>query len=241
MSEPEGGPTEATSNTSRPAKRTTSTKAKRPTKKPGRPSTVEEEGIFSGRLVTAAVISVLMVVLPLSPISRLITKSSPTTAQRSVWKVGSKKELHITVVTADYKKLACADERIASNGAHCEFKAEREPFPKTPEAPVDDNKKNILQPYRTTDGQLIYLAGFWSQPDIALRLHDEPAQGVAESKLARFVASCEVSFLDEWSDPKLRWSPSERFSSPTNSSGKAEPVAMVGHVESCRILEDERH
>lgn len=200
-----------------------------------------EDEIFSGRLLVAAILAASMVVLPVSPLSALITRKSPTSAQRSSWKVGSSQELHLTVVTADYKKLGCADDRKASNGAHCEFKANGEPLPLPDDAPADDNKLSILQPYRTTDGLLLYVAGLWAQPEVATRLHDEPPQGVAETKLARFVVSCRVTFLGEWSDPKLRWAPTDKFLSPTNSDGATESSVMVGDVSGCRILEDERH
>jgi hypothetical protein len=200
-----------------------------------------EEEVFSGRLLVAAILAASMVVLPVSPLSALITRKSPTSAQRSAWKVGSSEELHLTVVTADYKKLGCADDRTAPNGAHCEFKSGGELFPRPEGAAADDNKLSILQPYRTTDGLLLYVAGLWAQPEVATRLHDEPAQGVAETKLARFVVSCRVSFLGEWSDPKLRWAPADKFLSPTNSDGATESTVMLGEVAGCRILEDERH
>lgn len=201
----------------------------------------EDEGIFSGRLVTAATIAVAMVVVPLSPLSMLMNKKSPTTAARGVWKVGSTEELHITVVTADYKKLGCADERVTDHGDHCEYRTDRELFPRKEGEPVDDNKLHILQPYRTTDGHLLYTAGFWAQPEISTRLHNEPAQGVPDTKLARFIVSCRVKFVAEWKNPRLRWSATDKFSTPTNSEQKAEEMTMVGEVSSCHILEDEKY
>jgi hypothetical protein len=202
---------------------------------------LEDEGVFSGRLVIAATLGVAMVVIPVSPLGKLITKEAPKTASRTSWKVGDNPELHLTVVTADFKKLGCADERVAPGGAHCEFKSDRVPFPNQPGSPQDDNKKNILQPYRTTDQALVYLSGFWAQPEIATRLHDEPAAGVPETKLARFLVTCRVKFTAEWNNPKLRWGPSEKFSSPTTQEGQPETVAMVGEPSNCRIMYDERH
>src|SRR5690606_32590169 len=115
-----------------------------------------ENEVFSGRLLIAAILTAGMVIVPVSPLSALITRKSPTSAQRSSWKIGSSQELHLTVITADYRKLGCADDRVAPNGAHCEFKSNGETFPRSDDAPVDDNKASILQPYRTTDGLLLY-------------------------------------------------------------------------------------
>jgi hypothetical protein len=212
-------------------------KAKGPAKKPP----ADEEGVFSGRLVTAATIGVAMVVVPVSPLSALMTKKSPTTAQRSNWKIGNTEELHLTVVTADYKKLGCVDARVTEHGDHCEYRSDRELFPRKEGDAVDDNKLHTLQPYRTTDGQLLYTAGFWAQPEIATRLHNEPPQGVAETKLARFIVSCQVKFVAEWDNPRLRWAATDKFSTPTNSDGKAEGATMVGEVSACRILEDQKY
>jgi len=214
-----------------------SPKGKGASKKPP----AEEEGIFSGRLVTAATIAVAMVIIPVSPLSALMNKKSPTTAARSNWKIGNTEELHLTVVTSDYKKLGCADERITEGGDHCEYKTDRELYPKQDGEAADDTKLHVLQPYRTTDGQLLYTAGFWAQPEISTRLHSEPPQGVAETKLARFIVSCQVKFVTEWQNPRLRWAATDKFASPTNSDGKAENAAMIGELSSCRILEDQRY
>jgi hypothetical protein len=97
---------------------------------------------------------------------------------------------------------------------------------------VDDNKSRILQPYRTTDGNLILAAGLWARPDVATRLHQEPSRGVKNEKLARFVVACEVEFLAEWKDPLVRWK--------TSSQWGANGVAMVTRLRSCEILEEEK-
>lgn len=187
----------------------------------------EAEPVLSGRLVIALALLLAMSVVPVSGLGRLITKQSPETAARSSWQVGQTANIHLTVVTSDYGDLACADER-SFDGNHCEFRNERERFPQQDGAPVDDNKKHILQPYRTTDQNLILTAGLWAQPEVAMRVHDEPAAGAARSKLARFVAACSVKFVEEWEGPKIRWNSSESWS----NQGKA----MVTELQECHVL-----
>lgn len=193
------------------------------------PARTDDEPVVSGRMVVALALALAMSVIPVSGLGRHITKSAPKTAERATWSVGQKASVHITVVTSDYLQLGCADEREL-NGYHCEFKNERERWPPAEaDAPVDDNKSTILQPYRTTDRNLMLLAGLWAQPEVATRLHTEPPSGIKKGKLARFVVACEVTFLKEWENPQIRWETGERWS----SQGKA----MVAELESCEILE----
>jgi hypothetical protein len=191
----------------------------------------EEVPVLSGRMVVALTFVVAMVVIPVSPLGRLMGKTTPKSEDRQLWQVGKSATIHITVTTADYDKLACADPRVVA-GSHCAFKSEKEPFPHTPGQPIDDNKKTILQPYRTTDSQLLYLPALWTQPEVAMRLHNEPARGVSETKLARFVVSCDVDFLEEWETTLLRWGPRESWT----NQGKA----MVARPKKCQILVDSK-
>ncbi len=190
----------------------------------------EYEPIFSGRLVLATAICLAMVLIPLSPLGRIIAKESPESQAREAWRVGTEGTVHVTLITADFEKLACADERELE-GMHCSYKDDKEPFPNSPGAPYDDNKKNIIQPYRTTDGQLLFMAGLWAQPEISMRLHNEPGHNVAEKKLARFVAECRVKFLAEWQGTRFRWAPRDSW-----SSGE---TGMVARPISCRIFQGE--
>lgn len=188
----------------------------------------EKPEVLSGRLVIALALFLGMSVLPASGLGRFIEKKSPRTASRASWKVGQSSRVLITVVTSDYSRMACADARSAGD-AHCEFENEREKWKaKSPSDPVDNNKKSILQPYRTTDKNLILAAGFWAQPEVAMRAHREPARNVSRGKLARFVASCEVEFIAKWERPAIRWSPSQKW---------LREDAMVAEFKSCRLLE----
>lgn len=202
------------------------TQAKR--SKNARERVEEFESVLSGRLVVATAICLAMVLVPLSPLGRLIAKKAPESAARAEWKVGTKGTVHVTLITADYDKLDCADKRKVGE-FHCAFEEEKKPFPRAPDAPYDDNKLTTLQPYRTTDGQLLFLAGLWAQPEISMRLHREPGRNVAEKRLARFVTECQVEFLEEWPDAQYRWSPRDNF-------GKGE-TAMVARPIECHVFE----
>jgi hypothetical protein len=193
------------------------------------PARADDEPVVSGRMVVALALALAMSVIPVSGLGRHITKSAPKTAERATWTVGQKASVHITVITSDYHQLACADERELS-GYHCEFKNERERWPQAETgAAVDDNKSTVLQPYRTTDRNLMLLAGLWAQPEVATRLHTEPPSATKKDKLARFVVACEVKFLKEWENPQIRWETGERWST--------QGMAMVAELESCEILE----
>lgn len=185
--------------------------------------------LLSGRMTWVLVLLTLFIVVPLSPLGSLITKRPPRSAHRSQWQAGAEATIHITVTTADYDKLACAGAE-QFGAARCAYQSEGQLFPRDPNQPLDDNKENIIQPYRTTDNQLILLSGLWAQPEIAMRLHNEPSRGVLEKKLARFVATCQVRFLREWDSPLIRWSPRDSWS----NQGKA----MVAEPLSCSIMQE---
>lgn len=196
-----------------------------------KPPVDEPEPVLSGRMVIAVAFALAMSVIPVSGLGQYITKTTPETAARASWRVGQTASIHLTVVTSDYVHLACAMKNRAGDD-HCEFKNEREKFPSTQPSPVDDNKLHILQPYRTTDRNLILAAGLWAQPQVAQRLHDEPPLPSKEASLARFVIACEVKFVEEWKDTMVRWKQRERW---TNQG-----TAMVTEVQSCEILEEEK-
>lgn len=196
----------------------------------------EPEPVLSGRLVLVAALFVAMVFIPLSPLSALIARKPPTATQTKDWKVGQEATVHVTVITADYNKLACAHPDPVGD-YHCAYADEKKPWPAQPDALPDDNKKHVIQPYRTTDNTLLMLAGLWAQPVVATRLHREPPHATPEKKLARFVVECRVKFLAEWRAPLVRWAPGQTWSRQGNGEGRLAPVA---EPLSCRILERKR-
>jgi len=174
----------------------------------------EPTPVISGRFLTASVLVLGLTVIPMSNIGSLIEPKDPTVPKPNTWTVGSKSTVAITLITADYNKLFCASDKEYS-GYHCGFKSETEAWPRDPTKPLDDNKASVIQPYRTwLDNQLVLVAGLWSQPAVATRLHREPSGGVEEDKLARFVVECQVTFIAKMDGVKLRWGPGQ-WTNPT--------------------------
>jgi hypothetical protein len=191
----------------------------------------EPTPVISGRFLTASVLVLGLTVIPMSNIGSLIEPKDPTIPKPNTWTVGTKAAVAITLITADYNKLFCASDKDYS-GYHCGFKSETEQWPREPGKPLDDNKASVIQPYRTwLDNQLVLVAGLWSQPAVATRLHREPAGGVEEDKLARFVVECQVTFIAKMDGVKLRWGPGQWTNPDMNP--------MLAKPESCKLIEAE--
>ncbi len=198
--------------------------AKKKTREP------EPTPVVGGRFLLAVLIVFVMVVVPMSKLGDFFQKPGPGKTNTATWRKGNTTEVRITLVTSDYNNLSCASEK-SLDGAHCAYKSESEGWPRAAGEPLDDNKKNIIQPYRTwPDNQLILVAGLWATPHVAMRLHDEPPAGVPAKKLARFVATCKVRFLGQLDGAKLHW----------NAGGKwmNQPRAMVARALSCKVGEE---
>lgn len=136
--------------------------------------------------------------------------AAQTGAPKAKWKVGETMPIEVTLITADYNKLACAHAE-AIEGYHCAYKSDKAVWPREPGEPLDDNKKSIIQPYRTPAGDLIFIAGLWAEPNVAMRLHKEPPYSRRENKLARFVANCDMKFIGQLKAAKMRWAPGGRW------------------------------
>lgn len=196
-----------------------------------RPPLEEETPIVGGRYLTAAAIIGGLTLLPMSCLGAKLEPKDPPPSAVSEWKVGSKSTLRITLVTADYSGLACAYDK-EFEGKHCANKSESEMWPRDPNGPLDDNKANIVQPYRTwNDNRLVLVAGMWATPALATRLHIEPPGNLLPEKLARFVIECQVHFVGEMEKPKLKWGPSSSWAAD-NVVAKV-PVAVP---DKCQLI-----
>jgi hypothetical protein len=205
---------------------------KRPSEERKKPRRVEDPPqVIGGRFLLATAFVLILTVLPMSAVGSIFEPKDPTIPKPNTWEVGAKATVAITLITADYSKLACAYDKPIG-GYHCAWKSENEAWPREPDAPIDDNKASIIQPYRTwLDNQLILVGGLWATPAVATRLHREPTQGVDEDKLARFVVECQVTFIGKAEGSKLRWNPGQ-WTNPDQQ-------AMVAKPESCKLIDAE--
>lgn len=136
-------------------------------------------------------------------------RRTPPTDQQQ-WIVGNTAVVDLTVVTADVWRLGCASDQVI-DGAHCGYKQDQTRWESAPGEPLDDNLINTIQPFRTENGNLlISVVGLWAQPEIAMRVHQEPPRLVQEKRQKRFTARCEVKFIGTLEKPKLQWNPSTK-------------------------------
>lgn len=203
---------------------------------PARNRSNEPEPVLSGRLWIAFLLLFGIGFLPASPLVNIVKPPELPRALVGEPRVGNTVTVAVSVITSDYAALACADPR-EFEGVRCEYVDDKgTPAPHPPGAPLDDNRARIVQPYRTwPQNDLVFLAGLWADPEVALRLHREPAAGVATKQLARFVARCKakvVGQLEPNEKMSVRWSPEQRW--------LQEGPAWIGVVESCTIDREKR-
>lgn len=145
----------------------------------------------------------------------------------SQWHVGGEADVRVTVITADSVRLGCASGQTF-DGDHCAFGADHAPWPRAPGAPLDDNGATRIQPYRTSpDNRLVLLAGLWSHPEVAMRVHREPWVGVQAKRLQRFDATCRVKFVGKLDSVELQWD--------VNATWQTERDAWVGRTLDCHV------
>lgn len=143
------------------------------------------------------------------------------------WTIGAEADIEITLITDDARRLACASDTVIE-GKRCTHDGKRRRTPRAPNAPLDDNNADLIQPYRTADtNQLVFVAGLWAQPALALRLHREPPDVIASDKLIRFVAYCRVRFIGELTDAETRWD--------TTAAWQGKSSALVAEPLRCSL------
>ena len=211
----------------------TSSKASSAHRRPRRPDPEDEAApVLSGRLMIATLVLAGMAMVPFMGIGKAFEKSKDMPSDTGEWKIGGTAKVHVTLVTADYNKLNCFADK-SFEGKHCQYQTETQAFRPEPNAAIDDNKKDLIQPYRTHGtNKLIFIAGLWATPALSTRLHFETPRGVAENKLARFVAECDVRFVGQLKNPGVRWSPSGKW------IHEGDPLVAIPN--SCRILANEK-
>jgi hypothetical protein len=190
---------------------------------------VQGPEVFGGRLFIGVAMLVAMGVISWQGLNVVIDRTLHPKAPKPVaaWKVGEEADVELTLITPDAKRLQCAHDTTL-DGVHCGYTANKRPFRRTPNAPLDDNDEAVIQPYRTADtNSLLLVSGLWAQPELALRLHREPPVAGDIDKNLRFVAYCRVRFVGELEKPSLRWD--------TNAKWGEEPKAMVAKALRCTL------
>jgi hypothetical protein len=185
--------------------------------------------VFGGRLFIGIAMLVTMGVISWQGLNVVIDRTLHPKTPKPVaaWKVGEEADVELTLITPDAKRLQCAHDATLE-GVHCGYTANKRPYRRTPNAPLDDNDEAIIQPYRTADtNSLVLVSGLWAQPELALRLHREPPVTGDIDKNLRFVAYCRVRFVGELEKPSLRWD--------TNAKWGEEPKAMVAKALRCTL------
>lgn len=207
--------------------------AERPKKKRRPPPVDDEETpVVGGRFLIALALVGITTIVPMSKLGELIEPRGPEPTNMEAWSVGAVHTVRITLVTADFNLLACASEQ-SFDGIHCAYKTTNEPWPRDPSKPHDDNKLDIIQPYRTWfDNKLLFVAGLWAQPEVAFRMHQEPSFGMQADKLARFAVECRVRFLGRFDSVKLRWNPQQSWSDPDAGA------TWAGRAEYCKLIDE---
>jgi len=213
-----------------PSRKGKSSRRRPPPRRPKRRSD-EPDPILSGRLLVALAMPAAMVLFPwpLSGLADAFVPKEEPKLDTSNWTPGKTVDVEITLITADYDRLACVSEQEYA-GYHCEYKTETAKWERPEGEPLDDNNKNLIQPYSMSpDNQLILVGGLWAQPEVAFRVQQEPYQYVPEKKQLRFLAACRVRLVEQVPQATIRWN-------KTASWGKQGP-AWVGVAESCKVLD----
>jgi hypothetical protein len=194
----------------------------------------DEVPVAGGRfLIAAAIIGAAWIIPQANKLGEQLEPAEPEATHVESFAVGSDAIVRITLVTADYNLLGCAAEP-SFDGAHCAYKTQTEAWPRDPNEPFDDNnnKRNIVQPYRTWyDNKLVFVAGLWATPEVAFRMHQEPALGVLPEKLARFAVECKLHFVGKFESVKLRWNPQQNWVDPDGP-------AWVGRATTCKLIDE---
>lgn len=191
---------------------------------------VDAPPVVGGRFYIALGLIAATSIVPFwTGLGAAMAPKDPRPTDTSGWRVGNTASMKITLITADINLLSCASD-VVIEGRHCEYKDNKTLWPKLPGEPLDDNKRTIIQPYRTwPDNRLILISGLWAEPHVAMRLHREPPHGVLDKKLARFVTNCEMRFIGQIDSPKLRWGEAGDFNVEKGQ-------VFVAHADSCKVV-----
>jgi hypothetical protein len=115
------------------------------------------------------------------------------------WKDGDVVDVTITLVTTDWKDLACSSDEVLKD-KHCGFDDKRKPHPKGNDVRTDPN---VLQPYTTTDRIQLLAAGMWTTPELKAKLDAEKW----DNPSPRFNVDCKLKVEGHMKEAGVRWKP----------------------------------
>lgn len=198
---------------------------------PRRPPPVEAKPLLAGRMLLAAAMLGGMGLVANPPfnawVMRKFAPAEDLKTDFSKWQLGSETDVRVTLITGDSTRLSCAKADVVE-GVHCAFGSDRLPWARTAADPADDNGPTRIQPYRTSpDNALILIAGLWTHPDVAMRLHREPPTVIPVKRQNRFDVTCRVKFIAKWDTVDLRWD--------TTGSWQTERNVWVTRALNCTV------
>jgi hypothetical protein len=122
------------------------------------------------------------------------------------WRVGSSREVEITLVKEDDRNLACASDQVFG-GLRCGYRLNLQAA-----AAVSPADPQLLQPYNTVESQLLLGAGLWTSSDMKQPL---PA--------GRFTVLCSYNINGMVRAAAIRFAPT----APFDRIGKTIPVGAL--------------
>lgn len=117
---------------------------------------------------------------------------------------GSVRTVDLTLVSADRTELSCALSKPVGKFA-CGYARPGAT------APLQGNERERLAPFVSTDRVLYLAAGLFTEPHLDARSKQDIERKVGREGQQRFVARCEVRFVERVERFYTRWSPRGRW------------------------------
>lgn len=197
---------------------------------PARPPAFRQ--LFDVKLVGALLALVTLGVVSCDLVNRTINRKVLPTEQGpdvSGWTTGAVATVRLVLRTQDAERHVCASGE-AFDGLRCEHDANKRKVSRGSQEPVDDNLRNVLQPFKTAVGEHpLIVGGLWYTPELAFRRHREPSRERRGAQLQTFYADCEVEFLGRLESVEVRYDFGKPWSAVKN--------APVARAKRCTILQ----
>ncbi len=145
------------------------------------------------------------------------------------WNVGSTTHVVLALKTEDAERNGCATTQRFDT-FHCEYDGAKRRVARSPDEPIDDNLRFVVQPFKTAVGEhLVAIGGIWHTPELAFRRHQEPSRERRGAQLQTFYAACDVTFIGKLDTLDVRYDFGKKWTPAKN--------VAVARAERCTILE----